>query len=54
MRAVNFAAGLGYDDRVDLKPRPPRLRIEEIVHRPATGGRTADAVTARQEGGDHG
>ena len=35
---VNFICNIGYGDPVDLKPRLPRLRFEEIVHRPAAGG----------------
>jgi 3-hydroxypropanoate dehydrogenase len=34
---VNFICNIGYGDPVDLKPRLPRLRFEEIVHRPAPG-----------------
>jgi nitroreductase len=32
---ANFICNVGYGDPVDLKPRLPRLRFEEIVHRPA-------------------
>lgn len=31
---VNFICNIGYGDPADLKPRLPRLRFEEIVHRP--------------------
>ena len=33
---VNFICNFGYGAAVDLMPRPPRLELEEIVHRPAT------------------
>ena len=32
---VNFVCNIGYGDPADLKPRLPRLDLEEIVHRPA-------------------
>ena len=32
---VNFICNIGYGTAVDLMPRPPRLELEEIVHRPA-------------------
>jgi 3-hydroxypropanoate dehydrogenase len=32
---VNFTCNIGYGASVDLMPRPPRLDLEEIVHRPA-------------------
>jgi 3-hydroxypropanoate dehydrogenase len=34
---VNFVCNIGYGDPAELKPRLPRLALEEIVHRPAAG-----------------